>query len=490
MAWVAGAIAIALVVTLGWWTPVRAERAKHHDELTFPPLPEIQLPSSDRFQLDNGLVVYLIEDRELPLAFGQMLVRTGDRFEPVEQVGLASLTGTVMRASGSRLHPAERLNAILEQRAASVETGIGTTTGSAGFSALSEDLDTVFGLFAEVIQQPRFDARQLELAKTQLRGQIARRNDDPDAIASRELRKAIYGADSPYARTVESETLDAISLSDLRGFYRRYFTPERSILGVIGDFDTAEMRSLVEAQFADWKPSSEAVSQGTTDAIPTAMQMQQGTVAIGDRPQLTQSSVLMGHISGQLDDEDYAALSVANGVLNGFGGRLFNEVRSRQGLAYTVYAAWSARFDYPGLFLAGGQTQTDTTGAFIESVRGELKRLQTQPISEAELAYAKDSTLNSFVFNFQDPSQTLSRLLRYEYFGYPEDFLFRYRAALEAVTVDDVLRVARDRLTPEQLVTIVVGNATDIAPQLADLAPDDKIQPIDLDTANPTARRE
>ncbi|MEO0855128.1 MAG: pitrilysin family protein, partial [Cyanobacteria bacterium J06648_11] len=293
---------------------------------------------------------------------------------------------------------------------------------------------------------------------------------------------AIYGDDHAYARTVEYETLDAISLDDLRAFYRQYFTPERSILGIIGDFDRAQMRSLAETYLGDWQPYPEAIALDNADVLPVVTPVQQGTIAIADQAQLTQSSVLMGHLGGQLDDEDYAALSVLNGVLNGFGGRLFNEVRSRQGLAYTVYAAWSARYDYPGLFVAGGQTQTETTASFIQAIRAELERLQSAPISADELAYAKDSTLNSFVFNFQDPSQTLARLLRYDYYGYPEDFIFRYQDAIEAVTAADVLRVARDRLKPEELVTVVVGNASAIEPELAALNPNTRIQRIDLDS--------
>ncbi|MEM6445414.1 MAG: pitrilysin family protein [Cyanobacteria bacterium P01_D01_bin.123] len=483
VAWIFGAIAIALFLILGasGSLPIWAGRAKHYTELTFPPLADVQLPEYERFQLENGLVAYLIEDRELPLVSGRMLVRTGDRLEPADKVGLAGMVGSVMRASGTRSHGPEELNQLLEQRAASVETAISTAAGSAGFSALSEDLETVFELFAEVIRQPRFGAPQFELVKTQLRGQIERRNDDPDGIASRELRKAIYGADSPYARTIESDTIAAVSLEDLSAFYRRYFTPERSILGIIGDFDTEQMRSLVETYFGDWHPSPAALDSGDSDPLPSVQQLQSGKIAIADRPQLTQSSVLMGHLGGQLDDNDYAALSVLNSVLNGFGGRLFNEVRSRQGLAYTVFAAWSARYDYPGLFLAGGQTQTETTAQFIRSVRAELERLQSAPISAEELAYAKDSTLNSFVFNFQDPSQTLSRLLRYEYFDYPEDFIFRYRQAVEAVTAADVLRVARDRLKPEDMVTVVVGQANAIESALTELSPDHSIERIELD---------
>ncbi len=169
-----------------------------------------------------------------------------------------------------------------------------------------------------------------------------------------------------------------------------------------------------------------------------------------------------------------------NGVLNGFGGRLFNEVRSRQGLAYSVYALWSPQFDYPGTFVAGGQTRSDATVPFIKSVIAEIEKIRTAPVTKAELAYAKDSVLNSFIFNFQEPSQTLSRLMRYEYFGYPTDFIFRYRKGIEATTIADVQRVAQNYLKPENLVTMVVGNQAAIQPPLTSLGENAKVTAIDI----------
>jgi zinc protease len=173
---------------------------------------------------------------------------------------------------------------------------------------------------------------------------------------------------------------------------------------------------------------------------------------------------------------------VLNGVLTGFGGRLFNEVRSRQGLAYSVYGQWSPRYDYPGMFIAGGQTRSDATVQFVKALQAEIKRIQTQRVTAKELAFAKESTLNSFVFNFQDPSQTLSRLMRYEYYGYPADFLFRYQKAVAATTAADVQRVAREYLKPEKLVTLVVGNQTAIQPPLTQLAA--QVTPIDVTIPN------
>lgn len=449
-------------------------QAKHYTELQLPPLPEIKLPKYERFVLQNGLVVYLMQDRELPLVKGTVLVRTGNRLEPLEKVGLAGFTGAVMRTGGTTKHSPDELNEILEQRAASVETSISETVGSASFDALSEDLETVFGLFAEVLRSPVFAQEKLDLAKTQARGGIARRNDDPNGIASREFRKLLYGKDSPYGRTTEYATVDRVSREDLLKFYQQYFHPNNMILGIVGDFEPKKMRSLIQAKFGDWKPNPKIAKSQLPEVSPANT----GGVFFVNQPQLTQSSVLIGHLGGQFDSPDYPALNVLNEVLNGFGGRLFNELRSRQGLAYSVYGFWSPRYDYPGMFIGGGQTRSDATVQFVKALQAEIKRIQAQKVTAKELAFAKESTLNSFVFNFQDPGQTLSRLMQYEYYGYPADFLFRYQKAVAATTADDVQRVAREYLKPEKIVTLVVGNQTAIQPPLTQLAA--QVTPIDV----------
>ena len=475
-------LVVMLLTILGRTPAVAALPAKHYTELEFPPLPELKLPKYSRFQLDNGIIVYLMEDHELPLISGRALFRTGSRFEPAAQVGLANLTGTVMRTGGTKQHSPEEINQLLEQKAAAVETGIDDTAGGTRFSCLTEDLEEVFGVFVEVIREPVFAEQKLELAKQQWRGAIARRNDDPESIASREFQKLIYGKNSPYARTAEYETLKNISQEDVESFYEQYFHPENMILGLVGDFETKQMRSLITDKFGDWQPSREAV----IPSLPPVSQAENSGIFFVEQPQLTQSYVQMGHLGGKLDNPDYTALSVMNGVLNGMGGRLFNNIRSRQGLAYSVSAYWSPNYDYPGVFIASGETRSDATVPFIQSINEEIERIRTQPITKAELTHAKDSSLNSFIFNFQDPAQTLSRLMRYEYYNYPEDFIFRYRQELEDTTVEDVQRVAQKYLQPEQMVTLVVGNQEAIQPPLSSLGNDLKITSIDITIPEPS----
>ncbi|BAZ53644.1 peptidase M16-like protein [Nostoc sp. NIES-4103] len=472
-------VALAFLVSSFNFSLAATAQAKEYTELQFAPLTEIKLPKYERFVLQNGLVVYLMEDHELPLVSGMALVRTGSRWEPAEKVGLAGFTGTVMRTGGTKKHSPDELNEILEQRAAAVETSISEAVGNASFEALSEDLETVFGLFTEVLREPVFATEKLDLAKTQARGGIARRNDDPDDIAGREFRKLIYGKDSPYARTIEYATLEQIEREDLVNFREQYFHPNNMILGIVGDFDPKKMRSLIQAKLGDWQRNPKI----TNPQLPEVPPANAGGVFVVNQPQLTQSSVLIGHLGGRFDNPDYPALDVLNRVLNGFGGRLFNEVRSRQGLAYSVYGIWSPRFDYPGIFLAGGQTRSDATVQFVKALQAEIKRIQNQTVTAKELAFAKESTLNSFVFNFQDPSQTLSRLMRYEYYGYPADFLFRYQKAVVATTAADIQRVAKQYLKPENIVTLVVGNQTAIQPPLTQLAV--KVTPIDVTIPSP-----
>jgi len=460
------ALGLLVTLTLGWQRPASAFAPRHYNELEFPPLGTVEIPSFERYELPNGLVVYLMEDHELPLVSGSATFRTGSRFEPAEKVGLASITGEAMRLGGTTDLSPDELNLALERRAASVETAFGTTSGSASFNALSEDFATVLGLFADVIERPGFAPDQLDFLKRRYRGGIARRNDDPGEVISREFRKLIYGAESPYGRTMEYATLNAIEREDVLAFYRASVRPETTILGMVGDFDTATAKALIAEYFEGWQGEGPALDIAN---LPPVQQAETGYFMV-DKPEMTQSYIQIGHLGGLRNSPDYAALSVMNEVLNGFSGRLFNEIRSRQGLAYSVYAFWAARYDYPGTFIGGGQTRSDATVAFIESIKEEINRIRTTSISPAELQQAQDSVLNSFVFNFASPDQILSRVITYEYYDYPEDFVFQFQDQVSTTTVAEVQAAAETYLAPDQLVVLVMGDPSAIQPSLSALS--------------------
>lgn len=498
-------VVIPLVLLLLALRPAIAGKPKPYDQLQFAPLPELKLPPYEQFTLSNGMKVFLMEDHELPLVEGTLLVKTGSRHEDPKLTGLAGITGSVMRSGGTTKYPADALNEFLEQKAASIEAGISTSAGSVSFSSLTEDLPTVFERFADVIQRPALPQDKIDLAKFQVRGGIARRNDQPSGIMSREFRKLIYGNTSPYARTVEYATIDRITQADIRAFYQSSFRPESFILGIVGDINSQQMRSLIESRFSNWTPKASSIVNttaqpisatiSTTMASPivkpivkpidfkTVNQAKTTGVFFASQPQLTQSSIQIGHLGGKVSDADYPALSVMNEILSGFGGRLFNEVRSRQGLAYSVYAAWSPQFDFPGIFVAGGDTKSESTVPFIQSVRKEIDRMRMEPVTADELKRAKDSVENSFIFNFDSPDKVLSRLLRYEYFGYPKDYLFQYQKAVAKTTVQDIQQAAQKNLKPDRIVTMVVGNAEAIKPPLSNL--NQPVTPIDITIPKP-----
>ncbi|MEM9980184.1 MAG: pitrilysin family protein, partial [Cyanobacteria bacterium P01_D01_bin.2] len=321
----------------------------------------------------------------------------------------------------------------------------------------------------------------IDLIKSQYRGGIARRNDDPDDVTTREFRKLIYGDESPFARMVEYSDIDSISRDDIVDFYQTAIQPQGTILGISGDFEAAQMKGLISELFADWSPPGMAKANME---LPAVQQRTNGLYVI-DQPQLTQSYIHIGHLGGRLDSPDHAPMVVLNEVLNGFGGRLFNDIRSRQGLAYVVYAFWSPRYDYPGLFIGGGQTRSEATVPFIKTMYQEIQQVRQEPITAEELQFAKDAVLNSFVFNFATPEQTLSRLIRYEYYDYPSDFVFQFQKAVESATAEQVLAAAQRNLKPSELVTIVVGNIDAIEPSLGTLAEEVKITPIDITIPEP-----
>ena len=194
---------------------------------------------------------------------------------------------------------------------------------------------------------------------------------------------------------------------------------------------------------------------------------------------MTQTFFHVGHLGGELRDKDYPALEVAAEILGGgFSSRLFRNVRTAHGWAYNIGAGWGAQYDHPGIFEISGSTQSMHTVDTLKAVREELEKIRASEVTDAELQTAKDKVLNGFVFHFDEPSKTLNRLLVYQYYGYPKDFIFQYQKAIAAVTKADVLRVAQKYLRPQDLTYVAVGNPADFGTPLTALGMN--VQPIDL----------
>ena len=230
-----------------------------YKDLKFPPLPPLKVPEPTEITLSNGMKVLLLEDHELPLISGAALIRTGNLFDPPDKKGLAGITGEVLRSGGTKARTGDQIDQDLENVAASIESQIGETNGTLSFSCLKENTDQVLALFRDLLTSPEFRQDKVDLAKTQSRSEISRRNDDADGIAEREFSDIVYGRNTPYGWSIEYADIDNIQRQDLIDFYHRYYFPANITLEVIGDFSTAEMKTKLEQLFGAWKYTQPAV---------------------------------------------------------------------------------------------------------------------------------------------------------------------------------------------------------------------------------------
>ena len=448
-------------------------------DLKFPALRSPNIPKPEEFTLPNGMRVYLLEDHELPLISGAALVRTGNLFDPPDKVGLAEITGAVIRSGGTSKLTGDQIDALLENVAASVESGIAESSGSVSFSCLRENTDLTLGLFHDVLTAPEFREDKIELMRTQYRSGISRRNDDPGGIANREFANTIYGHDTPYGWMPEYATIGNIRRDDLIAFYKRYYFPANVMLAVIGDFRAAEMRDRLTALFKDWTSTQPPVPK-----FPEVRKLDAAGVYLATKPDVNQTFFEVGHLGGMLSDKDFAALDVASDILGGgVSSRLVRRIRTKLGYAYGISGGWEAHYDHPGLFEIAGSTQSKYTVETLQAIREEIEKMRASEVSDDELRIARDKVENSFVFSFDRPSKTLDRVIRYDYFGYPRDFIFRFQKAVESVTKADVLRVCREYFDPKRLTVIAVGNPAGFGRPLTELGL--PVRPIDLTIPGP-----
>jgi zinc protease len=449
-----------------------------YKDLKYPPLPQVHIPEPATFTLSNGIRLFLLEDHELPLIRGVALVRTGNLFDPPEKRGLADLTAAIMRLGGTKAKTGDQIDEELENVAASVESGMDETSASVSFSALKESSGAVLQVFKDVLTEPEFRQDKLDLAIFQAHSAIARRNDDAGGIPDRELMSVLYGRDTPYGWQLEHEHLTRIHRDDLIQFYRRYYFPKNIMLAVYGDFSAPRMKDQLEKLFAGW-----TVEQPAPPAFPPVTAKPAPGVYLAEKADVTQTFFSIGELGGTFLDKDYPALEVASNILGqGFSSRLVSEIRTKLGYAYEIAAVWSANYDHPGTFRIVGSTKSATTVETLQAINTEVEKLRSAEVTERELEEAKQQVLNSFVFNFDSPAKTLNRVMRYEYFGYPKDFLFQYQKAIAAVTRADVLRVAKEHIRPENFAIVAVGNPKEFGKPLSTLG---KVNTIDLTIPEP-----
>lgn len=433
-----------------------------------------------RVELPNGLVIFLQEDHELPFINGTIRVRGGGRDLPADKAGLEEIYADVWRTGGTKSKTGDELDDFLEMRAAIVEASPGVDSTSLGWSSLKEDFDQVVPVVLDLLQNPEFRQEKIDLSKGQLASIISRRNDDINQIAQRESTQLAYGRDNPYARIPEYSTVASITRDDLLKWHKRTVAPNNMILGISGDFDPALMEGKLRDAFGKLPkgepfPKSEISFQEPTPGI-----------YFIEKEDVNQSTVEMVDLGIERRNPDYYAVEVMNDLFGGgFSSRLFVNIRTKQGLAYSVGGGIGAGYDHPGLQRFTVGTKSNTTAAAIEALRQQIDELLQKGVTEAEVRRAKDSILNSFIFSFDSKQKVLAERMSYEFYGYPADFLERYRAGIEKVTIADVDRVAKKYIHPDKLAVLVVGNSKDFDRPLSTFG---KVTNVDITIPQPPAK--
>jgi len=473
-------LALAAAAAFATLPPASAQ-ATSWQQVPIPPLPAFKPQQPKRIQLSNGMVIFLQEDHELPLIDGTARIRGGSVNEPANKAGLMDIYGEVWRTGGTKTQTGDKLDDFLEVRAAKVETGSSSDSTSINFSCLKGDLDDVFKAFVDVLQNPEFRAEKIDIAQKEEDDGISRRNDQVGDIAQRESVKLAYGPDNPYARVPEYATVAAITRQDLIDWHRKYVHPNNIILGIAGDFDSVAMEARLRKAFDTW-PKGPDVPKNDIKYNPA----KPGYYLI-PKDDVNQSTIHMVALGTTRDNPDYYAISVFNEAFGGgFSSRLFNDIRTKRGLAYSVGGGIGTNFGHPGILQVSIGTKSGSTIEAIQAAGVDIENLTKQPITDDEIQRAKDAILNAFIFRLDSPDKILGERMTYEYYGYPPDWLDKYQAEIKTVSAAEVNRVAAKYMHKDQLAVLVVGNTKEFDKPLSSLG---SVKEIDITIPAPPAEK-
>jgi zinc protease len=308
---------------------------------------------------------------------------------------------------------------------------------------------------------------------------ISRRNDDPGSIAGRESLRIAYGKDNPWARIAEYATVAAVNRNDLVAWHKQYVHPNNIIFGVVGDFDAKQMEARIRQAFGAWQkgPAAEKPKITFTDPKPG--------IYFVNKSDATQSEIRFVELGIERNNPDYFATQVMNEIFGGgFSSRLFSNIRTKLGLAYSVGGGIGASWDHPGITRISMGTKSETTVDSIKALYTQIDDLLKEAATTEELQRGKDAILNSFIFEFDTPEKVLRERMAYEFYGYPQDFLERFRTGVDKATIQDVASVARKYVHRDKFAIVVVGNEADVGKSLAALGP---VTPIDISIPPPPA---
>ncbi len=410
-------------------------------------------PLGKRIPLGNGMVLLLSEKHTIPMVTINMAIKAGDTAEPEDKPGLASITASLLM-QGTKRRTASRISGEIDFVGGALSVSGGDDFASAGLRVLKKDIRTGLDLLSDVLMNPVFDQKEIDRKVKEILAEIQRQKEEPNVVAGEAFAKAVFGRNA-YGRTSDDVAayLPKLTRQDILAFYSARYNPKNTIIAVVGDVTEKEINSLLKEYFKAWQGREQALPS------PVAPPDRMNTSVIKIDKNITQANIDMGHLGISRENPDYYAVMIMNYILGGggFSARLMDNIRDNKGLAYDVHSMFSAQKE-PGAFTISIQTKNESANDVIAETFKEINRIQAEPVSDRELADAKAYLTGSFPLRMDTYAKIAGMLTSVEMYNLGLDYPQKYPGLINAVTKEDILRVAKKYLHPDKMVIVVVAN--------------------------------
>ncbi len=482
------AVAACLVTLLVGASVASAQQREWPSEGPPRPLPsrQVNFPPYEIRTLANGMQVVTVLHHEQPAVSVRLVVRAGAAQDPKGKGGVATLTAALLD-QGTTSRSAFQIADAIDSIGGGLGTGALSDHSVANVVVMKDSFGVAMDLLADVVRNPAFAEEEIERQRQQLLSSLQVSAGDPDYLASVVFDRLVYGF-HPYGlpNSGTAESLASITRADLQGFHGRFFVPNNMILAIVGDVTGDEAFAAAERAFGKWERSDVPVVKTDDPPQPTRR------VVVIDKPDAVQTEIRVGHLGIARKHPDYMAVDLAFKILGGEGAnRLHRVLRSERGLTYGASAEIKT-LKQTGDFMAETDTRTDTTGEALRVIFDEYARLRRDRVHERELADAQAYLAGHFPLTIETPDAIATQVLNAVFYDLPLEEIPTYRERVQAVTPDDVQRVARAYIAPERLSVVLVGNAAAFVPQLKGLGfTDFEVIPIgEVDLMAASLRRE
>ena len=443
---------------------VNVEAAWRENPPAAAPTPQLNLPVPEIFKLENGLTVIYNYRPGLPVVAADLVFNTGSGANPVEKPGLASFTANMLQ-QGTAKHNATQIADEAALLGTTLASGANMDGSSVGTSALSKNFAGVLDLVADIVLHPTFPPDEVERRRAARLAALANDRGEPNVIVSRTGVAALFGPHHPfgYDNTGTEESNKAMTREDMMNFWRTNYVPNNAALVVAGNISKDDLKALANDKFGSWK-SGEAARPKIGAPEPT-----KARIVIVDRPGAQQTMARLLQLGVGRATPDYAALEVMNSELGGlFSSRINLNLREEHGYTYGASSSFVYRRSQ-GYFAVGGGIRTDATAPAVTEIFKEIRRMIDTPMTDAELALAKDSQSRSLPGMFEASNEAAGALAELFLYDLPADYYAKLPERLSAVTATDTEAVAKKYLQPEQMILICVGDRATIEPELKKL---------------------